>query len=146
MKLTKSHRIQLKGPWDYDWKSAVVDGLEPATQSGTVTMPKEWRSLFGDRSGTAEFRRKFHRPTNLESHETVILIFTGIRGQVEVLLNHQHLGEFIGAGAAVEFDVTSRLKEFNELRVQIAFDSQADPDVGGGLYDVVTLEIRWEEG
>ena len=140
----KSHRIQLKGPWDYDWKSAVVDGLEPASRSGTVTMPRDWQSIFGDRSGTAEFRRKFHRPSNLESHETVILKFTEIRGIVSVWLNRHQLGEFIGTGLAVEFDVTSLLKEFNELRVEMAFDPQPEPHVSGGLYGLVALDIRWE--
>ena len=142
----KSHRIQLKGPWDFGWKSAIVEGLEPASLSGTVTMPSDWRTLFGCRSGTAEFRRKFHRPSNLDAHETVFLVFTAIRGQVAVGLNRHQLGDFIGTGASVEFDVTSFLKEFNELRVEIAFDSEFEPDIAGGLYEVVALDIRSEVG
>ncbi len=141
----KSHRIQLKGPWEYDWKSVVVDGSGPEPRSGTVTMPRDWQSIFGDRSGAAEFRRKFHRPTNVESHETVILVFNGIRGQTAVSLNRDLLGEFIGTGDAVEFKVTSLLKEFNELRVEIAFDPQFEPDVSGGLHGVVALDIRWDD-
>jgi beta-galactosidase/beta-glucuronidase len=141
----KSHRIQLKGPWDYDWKSVVVDSFGPASQTGTVTMPRDWQSIFGDRSGVAEFRRKFHRPTNVESHERVILNFTGIRGQIAVSLNRVRLGKFTGTGDGVEFDVTSLLKEFNELRVEITFDPQSAPDVSGGLHEIVALDIRWEE-
>ncbi len=108
-------------------------------------MPRDWQSIFGDRSGTAEFRRKFHRPTNVESHETVVLVFTGIRGQFEVWLNRDLLVEFISIGDTVEFDVTSRLKEFNELSVEITFDPQSEKDVFGGLYGAVALDIRWDE-
>ena len=140
----KSHRIQLKGPWDYEWKSANIDGSEPVSRSGTVTMPRDWQSIFGDRSGTAEFRRKFHRPSNLESHETVILNFTEIRGLVAVWLNRHQLDEIVRTGPAVEFDVTSRLNEFNELRVEVAFDPRSEPNVSGGLYGPVALDIRWE--
>ena len=140
----KSHRIQLKGPWDYEWKSANIDGSEPVSRSGTVTMPRDWQSIFGDRSGTAEFRRKFHRPSNLESHETVILNFTEIRGLVAVWLNRDQLREFNRNGPAVEFDVTSLLKEYNELRVEIGFNPQSEPDVSGGLCGLVGLDIRWE--
>ena len=140
----KSHRIQLKGPWDYEWKSANIDGSEPVSRSGTVTMPRDWQSIFGDRSGTAEFRRKFHRPSNLESHETVILNFTEIRGLVAVWLNRHQLDEIVRTGPAVEVDVTSRLNEFNELRVEVAFDPRSEPNVSGGLYGPVALDIRWE--
>ncbi len=146
MKSTKSHRIQLKGPWDYEWKLAIAEELELTSQSGTVRMPRDWQSIFGHRSGTAEFRRKFHRPTNVESHETVILVFTGIRGRISAWLNRDRLGDFTGTDIAVEFDVTLLLKEFNELRVEIAFDPQAERDVSGGLYGVVALDIRWDEG
>ncbi len=109
-------------------------------------MPRDWQSLFGDSSGTAEFRRKFHRPTNVESHETVILVFTGIRGRLAVWLNRDSLVEFHRIGDSVEFDVTSQLKEYNELRAEITFDPQAERDVSGGLYGVVALDIRWDEG
>ena len=59
------------------------------------------------------------------------------------LARHQ-LDEIVRTGPAVEFDVTSRLNEFNELRVEVAFDPRSEPNVSGGLYGPVALDIRWE--
>lgn len=107
-----------------------------------MTVPVDWRTLFGDVAGQATFRRKFHRPTNLESHERVILVLTGVRGRGTVSLNDTLLGEFSAIGEAIEFDTTRFLNPFNTVSVQLTFDPQEAPSLPGGLYAPVAIDIR----
>ena len=134
-----SHRINLRGPWDYRWLNGAA---QPISAQGTVAMPCEWRNVFGLVCGTAEFRRKFHKPTNLESHESVVIVLTEVGGQGKASLNGVSLGEFSSAGDLVEFEITNSLSPFNELMIEVAFDPSADEDLKGGLYGVTALEIR----
>jgi beta-galactosidase/beta-glucuronidase len=140
-----SHRINLRGPWDYDWRETGGDTDAALLKSGTASMPQPWDGLFGVRQGTAVFRRKFHRPTNLEAHEQVILVFTEVRGRGQAVLNQQTLGEFNGAGQTVEFEISKFMEAFNELTVEISFNPQREPSSPGGLFGVVALEIRWAD-
>ena len=139
-----SHRINLKGPWDYTWWATEDSGCEVFERTGSVSMPREWQSIFGDHSGQARFQRKFHRPTNLEPHERVMLILTEVRGQGSVQLNDIDLGEFTGTGQLVEFEITDSMKPFNELVIDIQYDPSQEPSQAGGLYGAVVLEIRWD--
>ena len=107
-------------------------------------MPQDWQSLFGDRPGAAQFRRKFHRPTNLEPHERVVLVFAEIRGTGSVRLNDEPVGNFASAGLPVEFEITAKLNAFNVLTVEIAFDPEAESIHPGGISGPVALEIRWD--
>jgi len=128
-----THRINLRGPWDYQF-----DG----NLSGTEAMPREWRALFGDRAGTATFRRKFHRPTNLDPHERVLIVFTEVGGSGRVSINGKQVDEFSAEGELVEIEITAFLKPFNELAVELKFDPHFDAHQRGGLYGVTALEIR----
>ncbi|WP_010584500.1 glycoside hydrolase family 2 [Schlesneria paludicola] len=137
-----THRIHLRGPWDYSLHAAAV-GVAPAvTKIGTANMPREWREVFEEIGGTAVFRRKFHRPTNLSPQERVVLVCTEVRGAGRASLNEHPLGEFTAEGNAVEFDVTGRLNSFNEFTIEIAFEPSQFPALSGGLYGVVAIEIR----
>ena len=107
-------------------------------------MPQAWGTLFGEVSGTAQFRRKFHRPTNLESHERVMLVLTEVRGSGHVHLNDLPIGSFDASGGAVEFDITNSMKPFSEIAVEITFDPRPEPDLPGGMFGAVALEIRTE--
>lgn len=107
-------------------------------------MPQDWRSLFGDCPGTAIFRRKFHKPTNLDPQERVELVFAQVRGKGQVSLNQSPLGSFESAGESIQFEITQALRSFNELLVQIEFDPTSAAGCPGGLYDVVRLEIHSE--
>ena len=135
-----SHRINLRGPWDFKFQCHASDDI----RSGTVAMPQEWRSLFGINSGFAVFRRKFHRPTNLDAHERVAIILTEVCGHGVTRLNDVVLNSFHSAGAAVEFDITNGMNAFNELAIEIAFDPKGLAKPFGGLYGVVAIEIRSE--
>ncbi len=105
-------------------------------------MPQEWRALFGEASGTAEFRRGFHRPTNLDPHERVVIIFTEVRGTGHVQLNESPLGPFVASGAPVELEITTLLKPFNLLIVEISFDPTISLGLPGGIFGVAAIEIR----
>lgn len=105
-------------------------------------MPKDWRAVFGEVSGRARFRRKFHRPTNLEPHESVFVVLTEVRGEGRVRLNDLSIGSFDSKGESAEFEISSSMKSFNELDVEITFDPTSEEDTSGGLFGVVALEIR----
>lgn len=140
-----SHRINLKGPWDFEWLTPVIDTPNPDfPKSGTVSMPRDWQSIFGPNAGTVEFRRKFHRPTNLEPHERVMLVLTEVRGGGEVQLNEKFVGEFRSSSELVEFEIGPLLQPFNVLAIKITFDPQEQHGLPGGLFAPVALEIRAE--
>lgn len=126
------HRIRLKGPWEY----SSADG----SQSGRVTMPAEWDELFDRHINQATFRRLFHQPTNLDARDRVFLVFDGVGGEGEFLLNGQAAGELIESSEPQRFDVTELLQPFSELVVEL--HRNATNDRPGGLHDVVALEIE----
>ena len=140
-----SHRIHLKGPWDFAWQKGVLEGSGEFAVSGSVSMPREWNAIFGQSSGVAQFRRKFHRPTNLDPHERVMLVMTEVRGTGAIQLNQHQLGQFEGTGNAVEFEITTLMDSFNEVAVELQFDPRSDPGVAGGLYGAVALDIHSDE-
>ena len=140
-----AHRIHLKGPWDFVWHASDTASGEMRSRTGTVAMPQDWVSLFGAEPGTARFQRKFHRPTNLEPHERVLLILTEVRGAGSVQLNDQPVGEFRGCGAAIEFELTAILNPFNVLSIEMTFHPANEPSLPGGLYGPVALEIRSDD-
>lgn len=134
------HRIRLMGPWDFDWSG--TDSSSASPQRGSIKMPCTWRSLFGNEKGHATFSRRFHRPTNLESHEKVVLVFSGLGGDGDVSLNGVRLRSFTLADQTLECDVTERLLPFNQLQVAIRFDPTVGNEAPGGLYEPVIIEIR----
>jgi hypothetical protein len=137
-----SHTIRLIGPWQVQWIApADAAGLFDTPQS--VTMPREWTSLFGDRAGTARFTRGFNCPTNLDVTERVVVVFDGVGGSGEVRINDVALGEIAAEVDATAFDITSQLRKRNELVVELTFDPRKSVPPGG-LYDVVALRIDAE--
>ena len=137
------HRIRLLGPWEFVWEEPSGTETPPVTE-GTTAMPCDWHSLFGPVAGTATFRRRFHRPSNLEPHERVWLICTGVRGCGTVLLNNEQLSEFAADGEAVECEVTSRLQPFNVVSIRLSVGTVDEQQPLGGLFEPVVLEIRNE--
>ena len=107
-------------------------------------MPIDWVSLFGHQPGRACFRRRFGRPTNLEPHERVFLVFDGIGGAARVTLNDRCLGTIDAENETAEFDVTGLLNWRNQMTVEIEFDPARSRGRPGGLWAPVVLEIRWE--
>lgn len=144
------HRMHLRGPWQYEWLSAQPGTFdapklqEPPSiaESGRVKMPASWESLFGDISGRVRFRRRFHRPTNLDANEQVWIVFDGIGGSGQVLINGERLAEFGDRQTSLEFDVTRRLSVSNELVVDLEHSADQRGARPGGLWGLVAIEIR----
>lgn len=137
-----THTIRLLGPWQVEW-------LEPADAAGVyatpqnIDIPQDWSSLFGDRAGTARFRRWFNCPTGLGGEYIVSVVFNGVGGRGEVRINEAKLG-MIGVGFdSIEFDISSHLRRRNELVVELTFDPKCSVPPGG-LYDIVALRIDSE--
>jgi len=132
--------IRLVGPWKVQW-------LEPAfaagkfTQEVSVKMPQDWVNLFGPQAGNARFTRTFHRPTNLDTSERVVIEFTGVRGSGRIWLNGEPLGQIAMDSCSIQVDVTPALRDNNQLVVELEFDPTQSAD-RGGLYDVVRLVIE----
>lgn len=142
-----THRIRLIGPWEYAWTPTAslpteVNEASDVPATGNVRMPCDWLSLFGTKSGVATFSRRFHRPTNLEPHERVFLVFEGIGGAGRVGLNDEPLGQVALTDRTIEFDVTGRLAPFNRMDVELQFTPSETAPTQGGLYGAVVLEIR----
>jgi hypothetical protein len=85
-------------------------------------------------------RRRFGCPTCLDPHEAVWLVIEGPLFPGDVLLNEEPLGSIAAASAAAEFDVTSRLRERNELVFN--FDLARPASADSLLFTDVRLEIR----
>lgn len=133
------HRIRLRGPWTYEW-------LSPAKQesaTGRVSLPLEWREVFGTEPGHVRFRRIFHRPTNLEPDTHLDVVFEGIGGIANITINgellEQHFPEE-NSSASIRCRITEHLQPSNELQVDLQFDPQQNTQ-RGGLWGLVVLEI-----
>ncbi|MBI1345683.1 hypothetical protein GC163_05280 [bacterium] len=129
------HRISLRGPWTIT-HSELLD-----SQAIPQRLPLPWRNLFGDVGGTAVFCRTFHAPTNLDETEVVRLVLTGYRGAGQVSLNGLELGVLAAEQSTWSAEITDKLRSTNRLRIELAYEP-TEPDVPGGLYDVVELQIE----
>jgi hypothetical protein len=105
------HRIRLRGPW----------------QAGalTVRVPEQLAELAPQ---AVTLTRHFGWPSPLAAHERVWLVFHALTMPCEAWLNDQPLGN-IGH----EIEVTSLLRERNELRVDLPANTR---------WDEVALEVR----
>ncbi|GIW78243.1 MAG: hypothetical protein KatS3mg105_0050 [Gemmatales bacterium] len=130
------HRIRLRGPWTCEPLERDGSGSEPLPEPTQMALPCRWQDGgLKDFSGKVRFRRRFGLPRNLDSHEHLWLTFGGADRKADVWLNGHYLGGHEGDGA-FEFEVTSILKERNEVIVEV------ESDRDGGLYGEVALEIR----
>ena len=132
------HAIRLRGPWEYEPLEGVGDApLQPA---GKVKMPCDWSGTLGGAfRGTVLFKRIFHTPTGLDLDEQVWLVFTAIRGQADVRLNGQPIGQFSTDDCPARYNITSLLTDdANTLTVQVEHTG----DQPGGLVGDVRLEIE----
>jgi hypothetical protein len=95
-------------------------------------------------AGVVRCLRRFGCPTCLDPHEAVFLVVDGCSLSGSISLNCESLGQ-IGTGRAdaAEFDITQRLKERNELALELqvaAGHTGGNADVA--LFNDVRLEIR----
>jgi hypothetical protein len=137
--------MHLHGPWQYEWLSAEpFDSV--VSRTGRVKMPCNWKSLFGDMAGKARFLRRFHKPTNLEPHEQVYLVFEDIKGRIKISINDSVLGTADNSKETIGHEITEYLKPSNELSVEIEFDpaaaSRTENSTPVSLWECVAIEIR----
>lgn len=145
------HRMHLKGPWKYEWiegphgagdsDDSTPEEESPLLADSRVRMPSTWQSAFGNVSGRMRFRRRFQRPTNLDSNERVHIAFDGLGGRADISINGQEIGSLEDTTDTHSFDITSLLKLSNELTVELSF-SPDDTQARGGLREPVALEIH----
>ncbi len=151
--------IRLRGPWEFQPLERVVREVEGAYRSdsedlppgGRAQVPGDWGETLGAAfRGVVRYVRRFHRPTNLAPVDRVWLVFDAVDYQATVTLNDEPLGSLQGYQAAGRFDVTSLLRTYNHLQVDVCLpldaynDPHARPGRAGapeGLIGEVRLEI-----
>ncbi len=131
------HRIRLKGPWQ------ILPPQSEGQDFERYSMPQTWRSLFGDVAGIATFRRNFHTPSRLDEHERVpIHIPSGVGELNDFTINGTAINPF--SIDPMIFDVTQHLQDFNLIEFTLSFDPSKQPDIPGGLWETVFVEIHSE--
>src|SRR4051812_43546829 len=98
-----AHRIELRGPWDVE----AVDGLSKLPSR--VQLPTTWVGAFTDFSGPVRLRRRFHRPTNLQSADLVRLVCVAPGQRGALTMNGQPLGTFEAHPGESTFEVAGLL-------------------------------------
>jgi beta-mannosidase len=103
------------------------------------------------------YRRRFHAPRTLESHERLWLIFYGLDYFADVHINGVPLGRHQGYFDSFDFDITSLVRSHNELallldcpielrsnlpRLLRAGLESTDPGYAAGIWRGVALEVR----
>jgi len=130
------HRIRLQGPWQVRPPGCDADAVFM-----DVKLPASWSDLFGMTSGIACFRRGFNTPTNLNAQDQVMLILPDDVGSIRSCSIN---GVKIDASAThpTTFDVTTHLKPFNQIELELWFNPADNPGHPGGLWAPVQLEIH----
>lgn len=136
--IAEPYRIRLRGPWEV----TLIERDGTAEPLRFAYIPAEWRELFGDRAGTAVFRRRFNRPTGLEESDEIWIVFPAVPGEVSFEINGRALSPCELTPERRAYDVTAELQEFNLMEVQVKDDPASHAGRPGGLCETVYLEIR----
>jgi hypothetical protein len=142
------YRIALRGPWEFEPVATTDPGSEMMTEgkaasfpSGRARFPAGWTELFGEFRGKMRFRRRFHRPTNLDPHERVWLVLEAVGGTGRIEINGCSLGTVAHSTVPQRFDVTDFLIGNDDLVIELAWHGSTTGSEPGGLYAPVILEI-----
>jgi hypothetical protein len=138
MSTSEPYRIRLRGPWEV----TLIDTAGAAEPFRYAYIPAEWRELFGERAGTAIFRRHFNRSPGQEPDDRVWIVLPAAPGRVEFQINGHSLTPGESSAQRLAFDITPHIGEFNVLEVRITDDPAEHAGRPGGLWDTVVLEIR----
>ena len=152
--MTRLHRMNLKGPWDYEWLDgpypigeAVSDSEATAENEfllahSRVRMPSSIQDAWGEVTGRIRFQRRFQKPTNLEGHERVHIAFDGLGGQATVSLNDEPLIELTDLSEPCTIDVTERIGQSNVISVELTWNAAECSSEKSGLWKPVAIEIH----
>lgn len=108
-----AHRIELRGPWDVE----PLD-MEPDLPS-RVQLPATWAEAFAGFTGSVRLRRRFHRPTNLESPDLIRIVCVAPGQGATVTLNGKPLGTFDAHTGETVFEIASVLQQSNQLLLEL---------------------------
>ena len=136
------HAIRLRGPWAFS--------IGGTSASGRIDFPSTWRQLVSaaasagreptDRNSIT-LRRRFHRPTGLETGDRVVLSLAHSGKGLTARLNGAELALLAQSGGSLEAEITSSLADHNELAVELAPPSTAPLDSAASVLEA-TLEIH----
>jgi beta-mannosidase len=162
------HKINLRGPWECEavcrtviHRTGQIDALNgKLPEKCQMNMPSRWATGgLGLFNGRVRFARTFQWPGTLDWYERLWLTFHGADYFSTVVLNGAELGRHAGAFDPFEFDITSLVRQKNELIVEVDLPAthpdaqsqqrllrggQACPERSGGLWGNVALEVRRE--
>lgn len=138
MSTAEPYRIRLRGPWEV----TLIDPSGAAEPFRYAYIPAAWTDLFGDRPGTAVFRRHFNRSPGVAPEDQVWIVLPAAPGHVEFQINGHPVAPAESTPQSLAFDITPHIQEFNVLEVRITDDPAAHAGQPGGLWDTVLLEIR----
>lgn len=137
------HWIRLRGPWEVTWC-----GSSASSSGKRVKLPLDWRTLFGEQTGTAQFRRRFQTPSQLGELEHVCITLFEVQAHARCEVNghvvpalEAPLGspECWPAKSCLSFDITEHLQSSNQLTLELTVDEF--PPLPIGLHEPVLLEI-----
>jgi hypothetical protein len=147
---TGGHRIRLRGPWRYEpLAHARPDGAlgigrssESLPAAGTARFPATWEELLGEFRGRVSFRRRFHRPNNLEPDERVFVVLENVALTGAVSVNGQSLGALDPRTRGFSADVTDLLSGNDELHIELEWTGETSEQAGVPLWTTAAIEIR----
>ena len=123
-----------------------MEQMSSLPPGGVTATPFDGRLIprGSDAGGRVRYRRRFGRPTQLAPDECVHLIVPPLTSPADVRINGILLGQVEPHGAAGRFDVTGRLKDRNELWIDVLRrpgDQAPTPDQPSSDASAVCLEI-----
>jgi hypothetical protein len=132
--MIETHTIRLRGPWQCD-----VGG-----RTERVHMPVRRETLVADDyRDHLRLRRRFGCPTCLDPHERVWLVIDQPARSGGAVLNGEELGAFQVTNAVTDFDITTLLKDRNELVLELNFaQTESRSSADELVFKDVRLEIR----
>lgn len=152
--MTNVHRIRLRGPWQVEPLSRLRQSADGTVVEQTSSLPPEGVTatpfdrhqipLSGDAGSRVRYRRRFGWPTQLAADQCVHLIVPPLTSPADVRINGTLLGQVEPHGGASRFDVTERLKDRNELWIDVLRqpgEQAVAVDLPESDTEVVCLEI-----
>lgn len=146
-----SHRIALKGPWDYLWTSLTKN----QQFQGSAKMPVEYTCLHGNEAGEVQYSRSFHYPriqtqpkaqqdlTNAPAASLVFVEFSGMRGTGSVEFNSELVGTLDETSEQHSFLLPQPQNIFSKLSVFISVNEELlTQKLPAGLFSPVYLRIE----
>jgi len=124
-------RIALPDGWTVTQVGAAAQSSQPVTLPHTAVKlswqswdPNTWQRLW-------TYRRSFPSPLQAEVKQRVLLRFEGVMSAAKVSVNGQELAEHLGGFLPFEYEITSLLRDQNDLKVTVNGGQVDAPPTGG---------------